>query len=871
MKAWLILVFRESQQLLRLRFAFLWASIWLGSLGFWSFFYIRLMDSGEASLRRPLQILPWLLIVLMPLVARQLWHKDARPGYEEWLQIAGFGGLKRISAQCLAGALVSFCLMISTIPLALTVMLLGPLDKGIWLSSLLGLWLLSLWQLALSGLFMRIYRQNGTAILMSILSLGLLQVLGLPEFVDQLTRMFHWLPGHILQACSPLTHLDTLMRGVVDNRNLSFFVGGSLWLLAAQVLLQRKQRSVSFRGSYVPPRSFWILLDIWLLIGFLFVALAQRPFLRFDLSDERLYSLSEGSRSLLKVMQNKMTIRLYFSRSHPLMDPMLRIHGHRVQELLEAYLAYAPDKIQLDVIDPIPDTAVEADARWEGLRGVRSAQGDVFLGAVFNLGKKTLRIPFFDPRKEAQIEYELSEAFVKLNQTVKPSLGIITSLPLVSERSDDGPRLRQDWAVVEALRGFYQITRLPLDVTSIPETISSLLVVHPKNISELTEYAIDQFILRGGHLVVAIDPFCETELSYNTMAGNGNGGAMRMSSTLPRLLAAWGVEFDSSRMVGDTARTGRQTTLQRTSNNPFLVNLQPQDINRQHQITRAIQQVLFPEPGWFEVKTKPDQQWEVLAQSSDKSGLLSTDSASYMSAQQLTQQLKPDGTIRTIAGILSGPWTSAFAEQPAGSPVSEHRTKSADPNSVVLFADTDFLADPYAVEKLQVMSQMLIRPRNDNVSLLTHAVEFLSGNRDLISIRSGGSLHRPLTHLESMEEIARQPFVEQEEKLSARIADIEKQIGDLQVQEENSASILSKDQQQDLRRLREVEAGLWTERRLVREKARAKPDQWRRLIVGLHVGLLPLGMIALGFWLRMRDSQKAMDAIKQLHANSQFI
>ncbi|WP_141731979.1 Gldg family protein [Oligoflexus tunisiensis] len=861
MKTFLTLILRECQAIFRIRFVPLWAALWLFCFALWTFFGSRFFETGEASLRGPLQVLPWLFTALMPLLASQLWHAEARPGYEQWLQSSGLGGLKRITAQCIAGSLVSLVLILGTVPMALTVMLMGPLDKGMWLSSLLGLWCFSVWQLALSGLFMRLFKRIGTALLASMIVLSLVQAMGSPDLVDQITRMFPWIHGHVLNGISPLSHLDTMKRGVVDNRNLSFFFGGTLWLLAAQILLQRKQRTLSLRGQYVPPRAFWVLMDLWLIAGLVFVALTQKPFMRFDLSDEKLYSLSDGSRSLLNAMNESVSIKLYFSRSHPLMDPLQRIHGHRIQELLEAYVAYLPKKMKLEVLDPRPDTSLEAEARWEGLKGLRTAKGDIYLGAVFTQGQKTLRIPYFDPRKETQIEYELSEVFVKLNQTVKPILGVITSLPMVSERDDEGPRLRPDWAVVEALRGFYQITRLPVDVKEIPENISSLMVIHPKSISELTEYAIDQFVLRGGHLVLAVDPFCETELSYNNPGGSN---PLKMSSTLPILFPAWGVDFDPTRMVGDAARSGRQVTLQKVANNPFHVNLIDKDLNRQHQITRTIHQLLFPEPGWLDIKPQPNRKWEILVQSSDKSGLLSTEAAAYMSPQQLTQQLKPDGTMRTIAGILSGHWTTAFPEKPFDSPIVQHREKTEQPTSIVLFADTDFLADPHAVEKLQVMSQMLIRPRNDNLSLLTHAVEFLGGNRDLISIRSGGSVHRSLTRLEEYEEQVRQPWLETEDKLSARIADIERQIGDLQVQEESTASILSKEQERQLRRLRETEAGLWTERRLVREKARFQPDNIRRLIVTAHLGFLPILIVALGFRRKLREVREVRRAQRHL-------
>lgn len=861
MKTLFTLIIRECQAIFRIRFVPLWAALWLFCFALWTFFGARFFEIGEASLRGPLQILPWLLTALMPLLASQLWHPEARPGYEQWLQSSGLGGLKRVTAQCIAGSMVSLVLILATAPMALTVMLMGPLDIRMWISSLLGLWCFSVWQLALSGLFMRLFKRIGTALLASMIVLALLQAMGLPDLVDQITRMFPWMPGHILNAISPLSHLDTMKRGVVDNRNLSFFIGGTFWLLAAQILLQRKQRTLSLRGQYVPPRAFWILMDAWLIAGLIFVALAQKQFMRFDLSDEKLYSLSDGSRSLLQAVNQPISIKLYFSRSHPLMEPLQRIHGHRIQELLEAYVAYAPNKLKVEVLDPRPDTSLEAEARWEGLKGLRTNKGDIYLGAVFTQGQKTLRIPYFDPRKETQIEYELSEVFVKLNQAVKPVLGVITSLPMVSERDDDGPRLRPDWAVIEALRGFYQITRLPVDTLEIPDNINSLMVIHPKSISELTEYAIDQFVLRGGHLVIAVDPFCETELSYNNPGG---ANPLKMSSTLPKLFPAWGVDFDPTRMVGDAARSGRQMTLQKVANNPFHVNLIGKDLNRQHQITRTIQQVLFPEPGWLDIREQPERKWEVLVQSSDKSGLLSTEAAAYMSPQQLTQQLKPDSTMRTIAGILSGHWTSAFPEKPVGSPVVQHRERTEQPSSIVIFADTDFLADPHAVEKLQVMSQMLIRPRNDNLSLLTHAVEFLGGNRDLISIRSGGSVNRPLTRLESFEEQARQPWLDTEDKLTARIADIERQIGDLQVQEENTASILSKEQERQLRRLRETEAGLWTERRLVREKSRLQPDNIRRLIVAVHLGLLPFLIVALGFHRKLREVREVRRALQRL-------
>ncbi|MCX6130431.1 MAG: GldG family protein [Proteobacteria bacterium] len=850
MKTWATLSYQELKALLAKPTLPVAAGLWLLSFGLWTFFGGQFFENEEASLRAPLVIIPWLLALFIPILATELWHPTRRPGLEEWLHSLGLSGFARISAQAMAASFLSGLFILSSLPMTLTVMLLGQLDIGLWLASLLGLLCLAAWQLCLCGCILRFFQKPWIGGLCCCLLLLVLQGIGLPSCLDQLNHFFPLVPSSLLSATSPLTHFETIHRGIIDSRDLLYFVGGTFWFLAGQIFLQRKQRSISLRGKYTPPIAFWLLLDVWLLGGFALICFGQRSFVRLDLSDEKLYTLSEGSQSLLKKIKEPIHISLYFSQSHPQMETILRLHGQRIEELLEAYASVAHDQITMETIDPKPDTPAEAAARLEGLKGLRSTPSDIYLGAVFTMGAKSLKIPFFDPRKETQIEYELSEALVKLAQKNKPSLGIISPLPLASDRGESGSNLRPDWAVIAALRSLYQITRLPMESMEIPEGIASLLLVHPKNISEATEFAIDQFLLRGGHLIIAVDPFCETELAYNNFDNSNTSG--KLSSGLPNLFSAWGVSFSSKSMLGDLSRGSRKVTLQQSNLDPFQINLQGNDLNREHQITRTLQQLFFSEAGWFDIKADPSKKWEVLVQSSAQSGFISTEKASYMSPQQLAQELKSDGIVRAVAGILTSQWKTAFPQKPSNSPLPGHIQQSANPSSIVLIADVDFLADPNAVEKLQVMNQMLIRPRNDNVGLITHAVEYLGGNVDLISIPKSGRQQRSLSRLLAIDETARQPWQAAEASLSARIDTIERQISELMAQEENTTSLLSKDQERELQNLRASEAGLWTERRLIRDKAHWVPDTVRRLILIVHLFIVPGVLFLVSTWMQSR-------------------
>jgi ABC-type uncharacterized transport system involved in gliding motility auxiliary subunit len=528
-----------------------------------------------------------------------------------------------------------------------------------------------------------------------------------------------------------------------------------------------------------------LLLAAILAIGVNLLADRVLPRARIDLTQQRLYTLSPGTAQILGGLTDTVTLRLYYSRRLGAAVPAYGAYADRVRAMLDEYAALAGGRLRVEVIDPEPFTEAEDRAISLGLQPVPiDQQGEqVFFGlAGSNLLDDERVLPFLQPERERFLEFDLTRLIYELSNPRRPVLAVLSALPL-----DGDPRAMmmrmgggQPFAAMLQLRQFFTVRTMDADATAVPADAQVLLVAQPPELSPATLYAIDQFVMRGGRLVVLVDP--HSEGTAQRQAGSGRGGT---DSRFDTLLGAWGIETPRDRVVLDQrgAWRVRAAPTDRVQAVDFLAwfNLQAESLNRQEPATAELSQVSVASAGEVRLASGSALEMVRLLQSSPRSMLV--DAARLRSEPnpaQLLAEFRPDGEARTILARFRGPLRSAFATPPEGAATSEpHRAQSEGPANLVVGHDADILEDRFWVRVQDFFGQQVPTPVADNGALIANLIDTLAGGDALVSLRSRGEALRPFDYLEDIRRDAEARFRQTERQLQQRLEQTERRLREL--------------------------------------------------------------------------------------------
>ncbi len=579
--------------------------------------------------------------------------------------------------------------------------------------------------------------------------------------------------------------------------------------------------------------------------------------LRYDLTEERLYTISEGSRKILAGLTDPVRINFYYSRNSSELPPNFKIYAQRVQELLEEYVAISKGMVVLKILDPKPDTDEEEWAQKYGIKPITLPSGNtVYFGAVISMLDQEMLLPYFDQRRENFLEYDISQAIQKVGSTSTSKVGLLSVLNLQGGRSMiPGQPPAQKWVFLSELEKSVTVENLALAIEEIPDDINLLIVLHPRNFNPRLRYAVDQYVLRGGRLVVLLDPNARIDM---TSPANQFGQQPQLSSDLPELLKQWGVDYDVAKVVGDRLHATQVNTGQGVMSFPMWMTFRSDSLDQEHPITAQLENLLFVEAGSLKKAADSKTEFTPLLSLSAKSGLIDTFQLRFAAPDQLSRDMKVDGDAKAVMAITTGIFSSAF---PNGQPVKEkknpeasaageeseeetplnhpHLLEAAELNSILLFSDVDFLSDQFSVQKLNFLGQTIIQPRNDNLNLMLNAAEHLSGNEALMSIRSRGRFSRPFTRLLAMQRQAQLRHQTEEKLLLSQLEEVQQRLNTLLEsagEQGQSEVILPPEVQVEIEKFREEE-------RQARRKLREVRKILRQDIERLGQGLLLLNML----------------------------
>ncbi|MCP5538645.1 MAG: GldG family protein [Akkermansiaceae bacterium] len=623
---------------------------------------------------------------------------------------------------------------------------------------------------------------------------------------------------------------------------------------------------------------------------------------RVDLTENNIFTLSDGTKKILGRLDTPVVLRYYVSPD--LLSPAEKAYSQRVEDLLNEYRRAAKGKLTLQKFDPEPNTDAEDSAMLDGLqRGLsRESGNEIFLGVSVECVDEKETLPFLPSRPETLLEYDLSRAIARVHDGAGSMVRIMTTMQIGGGFGGNfNAPPSPAWYLVESLRRDYQVEFLPMSADEIPAGTDVLMVLHPYDITEAGQYAIDQYLLKGGKVVAVVDP----SFFASRFMGQGNpmmgaAGGPGPSSNLDKLFAAWGVGFNPDRVVADMVY---QTQI-REGYSPTVLSLAEEAINRGDPVTQRLNDIFLINPGALEVTAKEGITAETLLQSSPTNSLVSSmeaDPTQRELIENLRKNFKPSGKAEALAIRLSGNFATAFPdgnpaakadapadgaepkdpaaaevekeqaeadgekpaddgkkEEPPPPPADNSLKKSEKEGVVVVFADADFLYDEFCVQRQSVLGQTMVMPLNSNVTLMENAIEMLSGDPELINIRSRVSNRRPFTKLNEWLQEAEAKFQDKLKEFETEARDAESKINEILSQKPDNVeeTLMSPAVQTELHKLRQQQAEVNKTVRELNKEMKRDFDLAQLRIKLLCTAAVPILVVCFGIGLALQRRMK---------------
>ena len=603
-----------------------------------------------------------------------------------------------------------------------------------------------------------------------------------------------------------------------------------------------------------------------ILLGLVFVAAVTAnntllSGLRFDLTENNLYTVSPGTRALLTTIQEPINLYFFFSDSETADITPLRNFATRVREMLEEFTAASGENLRLHIIDPIPFSEEEDRASQFGLQSISLGIGQTLyfgLAGTNSVGEEEI-IAIFNPERERFLEYELARMVYSLARPDKVVVGLLSGVSMAAGFSPQTQRMTEPWAVHNQAGQLFEIRTLGPELVSIDEDINVLWLVHPKSLESSTLYAIDQFILRGGRALIFLDPFAEIDMAAAGMdpAALAQGSA----SNLEPLLSAWGIAFSSSEVIADNQYALSISTGPglRPVRHLGLLGITGDAMDGEDVIIDGLGNLNLGSAGHFTVIEDSTVDFKPLLSSSTEAATLPAIQVQMLADPETLQDgFTPTGESYVLAARLNGSLMSAFPDGPPTddeiSPDVEGDTQNASVEiltnshlsstnnaNVILVGDVDILSDRLWVQRQNFLGQQLVTAFANNGDFVINALDNLSGSAELIGIRARGTYSRPFTRVEELRRNADAEFRQTEQFLQAELAETESRLAELQAARTDQGSLLISDEQQaEVQRFLDQQVRIRQNLRAVQRNLDRSIEQLGAVLQTINTALVPI-------------------------------
>ena len=579
---------------------------------------------------------------------------------------------------------------------------------------------------------------------------------------------------------------------------------------------------------------------------------------RIDLTENKLYTLTLGTRDLIAEIDEPIKFRFFFSQRASEDLTALRAYARRVQELLEEYQALAGGSINLEIIDPEPFSEEEDLAAQFGLQSVpvNNAGDELYFGLVgTNSVDDQLIISFFQPDKEEFLEYDISRIIHQLNSSRKPKVGLLSSLKIQGDIDTSTFQTTPAWVVIDQLTQQYEVVDVAMDATELPRDMQLLVIVHPKSLADPTLFAIDQFAMAGGRVLLFVDPLAEME--------RRPPGAMPTEPASDfSLLSNWGMQLRADTVLADSAAALNVGGSNGQSVRHLgILGLSAENFNSDDVSLASLESINVTTSGILDMVGRPESRIDILIQSSENAmPMASTEFQSLTDPEQLLKTFVPTGKRYTIAARISGKAVTAYpggvdvetvpeaeAEVEGQGQVESTRDTQlhqavltgTDKLNVIVVADTDILTDRLWVQVQNFFGQTIASPWANNGDFVLNSVDNLLGGSELISIRSRGRFSRPFTVVESLRLAAQSKYQKSADTLQRELEETEAELNEVESsQSDQNLLALSPEQEQAITQFQD-------EKLRIRKQLRDVRHQLDKDIEGLGATLKLINIIVL--------------------------
>ncbi|WP_367874137.1 Gldg family protein [Luteolibacter sp. Populi] len=595
-----------------------------------------------------------------------------------------------------------------------------------------------------------------------------------------------------------------------------------------------------------------------------------------DFTKDKVHSLSDGTRSILKDLGAPVTIRYYATRSSDYMPEQIKLHMRRVDDMLAEYQNISGGKLRVENLDPEPDTDAEDSANLDGISGQKINEQNLYFGLAVSCLDRTATLPFLNPAQETTFEYDLSKAISEVARPVKPVIGVMSALPVAGSQGNPmmGQQGAAPWVIYQQLKQSYEVRDLTMTPEKIDPAIDLVLVIHPAGITPEAEFALDQYVLQGGTVVACLDAY---SVVAESQGGGGNpmmgGGGIDKTSTLPTLLPAWGVTMDSQVLADDVYGLPNYGPLLPQ----FPADAMPQKDNI---ITKNLREVVFYMPGGFTKTGGAGVSVNTLIKSSNKSAFITpTPAEARQPNPAVSRRLKPTGQSYDAVLHLAGSFKSAF---PKGKPGTEepkpeekkegeekkpeepkkadHLVEATKPGNVFLISDVDAFYDAIAFQMITIGPGMkAANPQNGNSVLLYNIIDQAASSPYLIGARSRVAVARPFVKYDELEQAAKEKTGVEIEKLNLEATEANQKLMELQSKRSANDGRYTPEQKVEIAALKKKEVEANRRIRDLEKELRREKDRISGRVTLLNIAAMPVLVILFGIGLlvKRRSSTRA--------------
>ena len=566
---------------------------------------------------------------------------------------------------------------------------------------------------------------------------------------------------------------------------------------------------------------------------------------RVDFTENKLYSLSNGTMSLLKDLKEPIHIRLFVSSNLVKDVPQLSTYANRVETILQTYSNISNGKITLEIIDPKPFSDAEDRAVGMGINSFNATEMSdaLYFGlAATNstIGQKN--IPIFSPERETFLEYDLTSLISDLSQIEKPVISIIDNLGLNADTRIGKPEQQ----ILKQMKEMFQVEKIDENSNKLNKNTKVLMIIHPKFLSDETLYMIDQWILNGGATLIFLDPYAETEISRQQ-----GMPPMNPRSNLKKLLDTWGIKFDDKKAVLDSEfgfRISRNINGRdiQVTNYPWL-NIRGEGLNKNESSLSNLSTIVMTTAGSFDLIDEKSV-LEPIIISSKKSGLGDAQKAGDPKGdpRDLLPNIKSDNKNLTVAGWVKSNLNTSFRDKKNKD--DNQLLKSSKKSNILLVADVDMLMDRNWLTQRGAFA--------NNGDFVLNVMEKMVGGNALSDLRGKSTSWRPFEKIIALEKIAEEKFLIEEQMLAKKLKGMEDKIRNLTQNNDEDSDVLSPETIKAIDGFKTEMMTTRSQLRNVKFDLRRDVETLKKWIISINVAILPIIFAGFALILSLRRKRK---------------